>query len=84
MKTLTKILLGLFVFTLSTSSSSNPKGQMKKEVHKLYTYSLHLDKTVLCSKDKQILKSIDSLEKKYVTLIQLKNEVICMKDSIKQ
>jgi len=83
MKTLTKILFGLFVFTLGTSSS-NPKGQVKNEVPKLHTYNLHLDKFILCSKDKQILKSIDSLEKKYITLITLKNEVICMKDSIKQ
>jgi hypothetical protein len=82
MKTLTKILLGLFVFTLGTSSS-NPKGQLKKEVPKLHAYNLHLDKSILYSKDKQILKSIDSLEKKYVVLITLKNEIICMNDSIK-
>ncbi len=82
MKTLTKILLGLFVFTLGTSSS-NPKRQLKKEVPKLHAYNLHLDKSILYSKDKQILKSIDSLEKKYVVLITLKNEIICMNDSIK-
>jgi hypothetical protein len=83
MKTLTKILFGLFVFTLGTSSS-NPKGQVKKEVPKLHTYNLHLDKSILCSRDKHILKSIDSLEKKYVVLITLKNEIISIKDSIKQ
>jgi len=83
MKTLTKILFGLFVFTLGTSSS-NPKGQVKKEVSKLHTYNLHLDKSILCSRDKHILKSIDSLERKYVVLITLKNEIVSIKDSIKQ
>lgn len=83
MKTLTKILLCLFVFTLGTSSS-NPRGQIKKEVSKLYTYNLNLDKSKLCSKDKHILQSLDSLEKKYVTLIKLKKEVVSLRDSTKQ
>ena len=83
MKTLTKILLCLFVFTLGTSSS-NPRGQVKKEVSKLYTYNLNLDKTKLCSKDKNILESIDSLEKRYVKLIKLKKEVVSLRDSTKQ
>lgn len=83
MKTLTKILLCLFVFTLGTSSS-NPRGQVKKEVSKLYTYNLNLDKSKLCSKDKNILESIDSLEKKYVKLIKLKKEVVSLRDSTKQ
>jgi len=83
MKAITKTLLGIFVFTLSTSSS-NPKVNFKKEVFKFHTYNLYLDKTILFSKDQKILQSIDSLEKKYITLIILKNEVICLKDSIKQ
>ena len=83
MKAITKTLLGIFVFTLSTSSS-NPKVNFKKEVFKFHTYNLYLDKTRLFSKDQKILQSIDSLEKKYITLIILKNEVICLKDSIKQ
>jgi len=83
MKAITKTLLGIFVFTLSTSSS-NPKVNFKKEVFKFHMYNLYIDKTRLFSKDQKILQSIDSLEKKYITLIILKNEVICLKDSIKQ
>ena len=43
MKTLTKILICLLVFTLGTSSS-NPRGQNKKEVPKLYNYVLKINK----------------------------------------
>ena len=83
MKTLTKILLCLFVFTLGTSSS-NPRGQIKKEIIKTPTYKLNIDKTKLSSKDKHILKSLDSLEKKYVKLIKLKKEVVSLRDLAKQ
>ena len=83
MKTLTKILICLLVFTLGTSSS-NPRGQNKKEVPKLYNYVLNLDKSKLCFKDKQMLHSLDSLEKRYVKLVKLKKEVLSLKDSTKQ
>lgn len=84
MRTLTKILLCLFVFTLGTSSS-NPRGQIKKEkISKLKNYNLDIDKNKIHSKDKEILKSLDSLEKKYVTLIKLKKEVVSLRDNTKQ
>lgn len=84
MRTLTKVLLGLFVFTLGTSSS-NPRGQSKTP----YTmnnnqYKLVIDKSKLISKDKQIILALDSLERKCNKLIKLKKEVISLRDSTQQ
>lgn len=84
MRTLTKILLGLFVFTLGTSSS-NPRGQIKKPVIANTTqYKVIIDKSKLISKDKQIALSLDSLERKCNKLIKLKKEVISLRDSTYQ
>jgi hypothetical protein len=84
MRTLTKILLGLFVFTLGTSSS-NPRGQVKKPVLISTTeYKIIIDKSKLISKDKQIALSLDSLERKCKELIKLKKEVVSLRDSTQQ
>jgi hypothetical protein len=84
MRTLTKILLGLFVFTLGTSSS-NPRGQVKKPVLISTTeYKIIIDKSKLISKDKQIALSLDSLERKCKKLIKLKKEVVSLRDSTQQ
>ena len=74
MKTLTKILICVFVFTLGTSSS-NPKGQTTKPKFDIKAYSLNFDKAKLCSKDNQIKSSLESLEKEHKRLICLKKEV---------
>ena len=84
MRTLTKILLALFIFTLGTSSS-NPRGQIKKPVLTSTTqYKVIIDKSKLISKDKQIALSLDSLERKCNKLIKLKKEVISLRDSTQQ
>ena len=83
MRTLTKILLGLFVFTLGTSSS-NPRGQSKKPMLTSSEYKIIIDKSKLISKDKQIALSLDSLERKCNKLIKLKKEVISLRDSTQQ
>ena len=84
MKTLTKILFGVFIFTLSTSSS-NPKGQNSNTVVLTNnSYKIVIDKHKLISKNKEIALSLDSLEKKCNKLIKLKKEVVSLRDTIKQ
>ena len=83
MKTLTKILLAVFVFTLGTSSS-NPRGQIKKSMLSTTEYKIITDKNKLIFKDKQIALSLDSLERNCKKLIKLKKEVKSLRDSTYQ
>jgi hypothetical protein len=79
MKALTKILIGFFVCTISTSSS-NTKGQIKIPP-KNKEYKLEFNKEKVCSKDKYLEKQLKELEKEHIRFVELKDKVKTSYDS---
>ncbi len=77
MRTLTKILIGVFAFTLGTSSSNQKHYENKPK--KIREYSI--EKKEICFKDEKLEKSFCSLEKE---VLLFKEEIKSTRDSVWQ